>query len=115
MDNMELNRTARRWLMTHRRELFERNDIIILSAQPHPIVLMRNGREFTYERWSWNIHMHGNMRSQLKDFLLMQMEMDGNVSGLFLVPYDRAVQSKTIALYRGGYTRRRTWLSEYAL
>lgn len=112
---MELNRTARQWLRTHRRDLYERDDIIILSAQPHPFIFTRNGREFTYERWSWNIHVHGNLRAQLKDFLLMQMDGEGKLIGKFLVPGDRAIKSKTIALYTGGKRQRRSWIKEFKI
>lgn len=130
--NMELNKVAREWIRRHRRDLFEREDLLILAARPSEFILTRRGRRHEYYRWSWNIHVHGKTRLGLKDFLLVKIEEtpcdpiakrpqleSGEVVALYVVPYDEAMRRKTISIYepigRSKYRGTRSWLDRYQL
>lgn len=116
---IELNRQARRWLYENRRDLLLREDTTILSARPHIFRVRRGGVVHVYDRWTWNIHVHGKDRKEETDFVLLQMDQAGQFMAVYYVPHDVAIKRKSIALYQSRNPRRvqyvRNWLSRFEL
>jgi len=118
-DRMDLNLAARKLLAKTHPELLFSQEVLILAARPHIIEVQRGPRVHTYDRWTWNIHVHGKMRTTLRDFLLVKMQPDGTIETLFLVPYDIAMKRKSAALYSIRTSRKRHakvgWLKYYEI
>ena len=117
--NLELNRQARRWLYEHHRELLLRDDTTILAARPHIFRVQRHGVAHVYDRWTWNIHVHGKDRKEKTDFVLLQVDHDGVFEAVYYVPHDVATKRKSIAYYQARNPKRiqkmRNWLSRFAV
>lgn len=116
---LELNRLARRWLYENRRDLLLREDTTVLSARPHIFRVSRGGVVHVYDRWTWNIHVHGRDRKSETDFVLLQMDTDGRFMTMYYVPYNVAIKRKSIAYYRSKNPKRiramRNWLSRFEI
>ncbi len=117
-DKMELNRDARKWLHDNKPELFRKDGVIILAARPHEFKLKRGGYEHLYLRWTWNVHVHGELRKQPFDFVLIQYADDMKVIDVFDVPFSEASKRKSISVYHslGLAPRKRfatNWIEQY--
>lgn len=117
MTRMELNKKVRMWLYENMKaEVFDKGEVTILAARPHVFKFAKNGQLFFYDRWTWNVHVHGKSRHEMTDFVLVRTDQVGEVIDVFRVPYDTATRRKSIAAYaKPGADMRRGWINHYRL